>query len=382
MWGTNTNGSIPGMEPKAVMDVPTKIDLSTFSEDNSVKQVVCGPEGTAILLENGYCYVSGTNNEGQLGVGHTQPVPEPTLLQWNTATDDDKSPLLVESIDIGKKCSALIDLIDGELYTFGSDGSIGSGMGFLGHGNGRSYTTPTLVSSLGEDGVYPEQVVVGNSHMTVLTKDDHEVLTTGAGSYGRLGNIDTHMDQLYFEPVEIFGTHEISTLAGGHSFTLALNATTGQLHAWGRNDKGQLGTGLGLAVDMYAMEAMPVPLEADELVGRRVSKVAAGHSHAACVTEGGELLFWGSGIYLEPYRVTTLLHTKIVDVACGQDYTLALDQEGKLYTFGKGKTGVLGQASVKSLNQPALVEALADKKILSINAGYAHAACLVEEEDE
>eukprot|EP00521_Asterionellopsis_glacialis_P018619 CAMPEP_0195299716 /NCGR_PEP_ID=MMETSP0707-20130614/26065_1 /TAXON_ID=33640 /ORGANISM="Asterionellopsis glacialis, Strain CCMP134" /LENGTH=431 /DNA_ID=CAMNT_0040362193 /DNA_START=72 /DNA_END=1367 /DNA_ORIENTATION=- len=406
MWGTNTNGCIPYVDPKAVLDVPTKINLdledgrlsSSTSTPASLQKVVCGPSSTAILTTEGHCYTCGTNDVGQLGQGSTNPILVPTLLCHPNNKDDNDDdnadnattniPFQVDSIDLGSKFSALIDA-DGELYTFGSDGSMGTGMGFLGHGNGLSTTVPTLVQSLGEDGIYASQVVVGDSHMTVLTTtaaDDEtphleEVLTTGAGSYGRLGNMETSLDSLYLEPVELLGTGEIAHVAGGHSFTFALTHN-GQLYAWGRNDKGQLGTGLGLAVDMYAMEAMPVPLEADELVGRKVMDVAAGHSHAACVTEGGELFFWGSGIYLEPYRVTTLLHTPIVKVSCGQDYTIALDEEGKLYTMGKGKTGVLGQASVKQLNQPALVEALADKKVVSVHAGQSHVACLVEEEED
>ena len=81
--------------------------------------------------------------------------------------------------------------------------------------------------------------------------------------------------------------------------------------------RGKLGTGYGLAVDMYAMAEVPSPIEADELLGRRVVKIAAGHSHAACITESGELFFWGSTLHLEPERVVSLLHTKVrVLLAC------------------------------------------------------------------
>jgi alpha-tubulin suppressor-like RCC1 family protein len=67
-------------------------------------------------------------------------------------------------------------------------------------------------------------------------------------------------------------------------------------------------------------------------------------------------------------------------VFCGKDYTIALDEDGKIYSFGNGKTGVLGQASVKKLNQPELVEALADKRVVSVSAGWSHVACQVVDE--
>ena len=81
--------------------------------------------------------------------------------------------------------------------------------------------------------------------MTVLTTEG-EVLTCGAGSYGRLGNLETHEDQLFLEPVEMLRSG-VSDISGGKSFTMALK--DGQIHAFGRGDKGQLGTGFGLAVD-------------------------------------------------------------------------------------------------------------------------------------
>lgn len=69
--------------------------------------------------------------------------------------------------------------------------------------------------------------------------------------------------------------------------------------------------------------------------------------------------------------------TQIVDVFCGKDYTVALDKDGKIYSFGTGKTGVLGQASVKKLNQPELVEALTDKRVETMSAGWSHVAAQV-----
>lgn len=62
---------------------------------------------------------------------------------------------------------------------------------------------------------------------------------------------------------------------------------------------------------MYAMEEAPTPIESGQLEGQRVIKITAGHSHAACIVEGGNLFFWGMSLYLEPELVTSLLHTKV-----------------------------------------------------------------------
>ena len=114
-----------------------------------------------------------------------------------------------------------------------------------------------------------------------------------------------------------------------------------------------------MAVDMYAMEQIPTPVEGDELANRTATKIAAGTNHSACVTSGGELFWWGSSLHLEPVRVAEVLHTKIVDVACGLDYTLALSEDKELYAWGAGKTGVLGVGpNNKKLNQAQRIRAL------------------------
>ena len=198
--------------------------LTVDDEEVYVSQVACGPTDTAVVLSDGRCYVSGLNKRGQLGIGHKDAVNELTLLEG----------IAVQSFALGQSSSAILDQ-EGELYTFGYGGSALSGIGQLGHGDGAEYPLPKLVDSVVEDGCYAKQVAVGESHTTVLTTEG-EVLTTGAGSYGRLGNFDT-IDQLYLEPVELL-TKDVDMIAGGKSFTLALK--DGVIHGWGRNHKGQV----------------------------------------------------------------------------------------------------------------------------------------------
>ena len=364
-WGTDTNGCLlhgtASTADKIVWE-PKKVEL-----DSEIVDVTCGPTDTAVVMENGDVWVAGMNKSGQLGLGHTQPVPTLT-----------KVPNLPPSskVSLGPNNAAFVTR-DGDLYTCGFGGSLVAGMGCLGHGNGESYLQPKLVESLVEDGCYASDVSMGESHMTVLTREG-EVLTTGASSYGRLGNGETSLDQLFLEPVEILKTAD--QIAGGKSFTLALN--DGVVYGWGRNHKGQLGTGFGMAVDMYSMEQVPYLLDADELLNRKVVKVAAGPDHACCITDSGELFTWGSQLFLEPVRVPEVLHTKIIDIACGRDYSMALSEDHNIYVWGAGKTGVLGLGSnTKNLNQAKLMYNLSDHKVVAMSAGWGHAACLIQEED-
>ena len=73
----------------------------------------------------------------------------------------------------------------------------------------------------------------------------------------------------------------------------------------------QLGTGFGMAVDMYAMANFPTTVESDEFMGRKVVKIAAGDDHSACVTSGGELFVWGMNVKLEPELISSLMNTNV-----------------------------------------------------------------------
>lgn len=173
-------------------------------------------------------------------------------------------------------------------------------------------------------------------------------------------------------------------------------------------------------VDMYAMSSLPTVIEG-HLENRNIVKVSAGHSHSACITDKGELFIWGMNLYLEPtlvssitrvslfgfhsissqlslieyplhlfsnvFSLSLLVHPSIhlnisfqcVDVACGENYTIVLTDDGLIYSFGKGGKGVLGHGNTGNLNDPTLVVAMADKTVLQMSAGLSHFACMATE---
>jgi alpha-tubulin suppressor-like RCC1 family protein len=341
----------------------------------AVRDVVCGPTSTAIIMSNNTAFTFGKNQNGQLGHGHRNDVLTPTLL--NTP---DSSPLhhdQISKIKLGANFSAIVDT-NGDLYTCGYNGiTLSEGIGCLGQGYvPEDYLdSPKLVESLVEDGCTVDQVSLGNAHMVVLTTEG-EVLTCGSSQWGRVGNLDTE-DQLYLEPVEMLESEkDICQIESGKDFSMALTKADGIIYSWGKNEKGQCGTGSGLSVEMYAMEPMPVPVEG-MLEGRKVVKISAGQAHAAALTDKGELFVWGMGVHHQPDLITDLVHTNIVDVQCGNDCTFAIDDEGKLYAFGNTKTGVLGLGKQTKALTPTLVDGLVDKKVSLLSAGWNHVACLI-----
>jgi alpha-tubulin suppressor-like RCC1 family protein len=194
MWGTDTKGSLlkpPDRREEKVVDVPQLIQEVPWkagsSNNNSQEEaggglarVVCGATDTALVLNNGQCYLLGENKYGQLGFGHKDPVATPALVTLPpsssstvvTAEEADATSCYSKITDValGSSFAAVVDA-DGFLYTSGFGGSVVSGMGMLGHGNAESLMSFTLVQSLVEDECRVKQVQVGESHMTVLTTE-------------------------------------------------------------------------------------------------------------------------------------------------------------------------------------------------------------------
>ena len=64
-------------------------------------------------------------------------------------------------------------------------------------------------------------------------------------------------------------------------------------------------------------------------------------------------------------------------VACGSGHTLALTQDGKVYSFGDGSRGQLGQGTrVLEVKEPSVIQQLSNLKIKSISCGDCHSSVI------
>jgi alpha-tubulin suppressor-like RCC1 family protein len=169
-----------------------------------------------------------------------------------------------------------------------------------------------------------------------------------------------------------------------------------RLWVWGRNERGQLGTG--------STKNVYVPQPSKELVG--VVSAAVGRSHSLAATADGSV--WGTGEGAKgqlgvgkapPAPLTVWTKTKpflpagrtVTALACGGDFSLALDNAGALYVCGSeeygqcgtGRTGeriiAAGKVGYDSIETFTLVAALAGEKITAIAAGTNHAVALTED---
>ncbi|XP_077027886.1 X-linked retinitis pigmentosa GTPase regulator isoform X3 [Agelaius phoeniceus] len=238
----------------------------------------------------------------------------------------------------------------GKLYMFGSND-----WGQLGLGSKSTVSKPTCV------------------------KEKGNVYAAGGNSEGQLGLGDTE-ERTTFHLISFFtNQHKIKQLSAG-SYTSAAVTEDGQLFVWGDNSEGQIG--------LASEASVSVPCKVD--IGKPVSFVSCGYYHSALITGDGELYTFGEavngklGLFPEqlknnrvPQPVLGIME-KVNKVACGGEHTVVLT-ETDVYTFGLGQYGQLGHGTfVFESSVPKPVKRLKRHKICNIACGENHTAVIAE----
>ncbi|XP_062371159.1 X-linked retinitis pigmentosa GTPase regulator [Cinclus cinclus] len=259
----------------------------------------------------------------------------------------------------------------GKLYMFGSND-----WGQLGLGSKNTVSKPTCVKAL-----KPEKTklaVCGRNHTLVYTEKGN-VYAAGGNSEGQLGLGDTE-ERTTFHLISFFtNQHKIKQLSAG-SYTSAAVTEDGQLFVWGDNSEGQIG--------LASEASVSVPCKVD--IGKPVSFVSCGYYHSALITGDGELYTFGEpvngklGLFPEQLKSSRVpqpvlgIMEKVKKVACGGEHTVVLTEKA-VYTFGLGQYGQLGHGTfVFESSVPKPVKHLKRHKIHNIACGENHTAVIAE----
>eukprot|EP00092_Neocalanus_flemingeri_P012381 GFUD01013349.1.p1 GENE.GFUD01013349.1~~GFUD01013349.1.p1 ORF type:complete len:457 (-),score=135.52 GFUD01013349.1:130-1500(-) len=165
---------------------------------------------------------------------------------------------------------------------------------------------------------------------------------------GRKGGDLVKSANTQWSPVRLEALKDINIVSvnkgSSSAFCMAI-ADDGHVYAWGRNEAGQLG--LGDSKDRF------VPTLVTDITGYDVVEVATGKSHCLFLTSCGKVLAAGSNEQgqcgqgrktgsLETPKLVVHDGADITSVACGADFSVLLDTEGKVWTFGHPENGTLG----------------------------------------
>jgi len=332
----------------------------------NIVQVAAGNDHSLAVTDDGDVYSFGFGNNGRLGHGDEAQQNTPKLID----TLDD---LNIVQVAAGSAHSlALTD--DGDVYSFGS-GSVGR----IGHGDEAQQNTPKLIDTLDDPNIV--QVAAGVSHSLAVT-DNGDVYSFGFGSNGRLGHGDTD-SQTTPKLIDALDNLNIVQVAAGSVHSLALT-DDGDVYSVGRSNFGQLGHG------DEAQENTPKLIDA--LDSPNIVQVAAGSVHSLAVTDDGDVYSFGFGNngrlghgdtdqQNTPKLIDALDSPSIVQVAAGNVHSLALTDDGDVYSVGASSSGQLGHGDTDQQNTPKLIDTLDDPSIVQVAAGSSHSLALTDDGD-
>jgi alpha-tubulin suppressor-like RCC1 family protein len=239
--------------------------------------------------------------------------------------------------------------------------------GQLGLGSHADQLAPASIS-----GTSFAKIAAGTSHALGLTNAG-QVWTWGDGSAGQLGNNSFTGRN---SPGLVPGATVYTQIAAGKSFSLAVD-NAGGLWGWGANDFGQLGSSNGIRVSTPA--ALTVPL------GQTIKAIAAGASHALLLTQSGQVFAWGANgngqlgdgttnPAQSPQLVAGL--TGIIAIRAGQYHSIALSQTGVLYVWGANWSGQVGNSYYTDQLTPIAVPGLG-APVVDAAAGLNHSVAIL-----
>jgi alpha-tubulin suppressor-like RCC1 family protein len=144
----------------------------------------------------------------------------------------------------------------------------------------------------------------------------------------------------------------------------------GRVLVWGANQFGELGLGHSKEV-----------IKPTELQGfDNVIKFAIGVDHVLFLTADGTVYGIGENDenqiggkmdnYTKPRRIKELEGRNIVDIAAGGSFSLALTDDGRVYSFGSNTRGTLGRDGESA---PKLIRGLDREVVISISCAFSHA---------
>ena len=261
----------------------------------------------------------------------------------------------------------------------------------------------------------PSKIFVGGGHSGLLT-DDGKLYVWGWNRDGQLGTSgalkhddDTDGVDLSDRVIRPLQDIKVEDAAFGFSHTLVIEEGTQRLYSFGSNERGQVDG----KIRGDSSVNVETPVTPSFLKDDKITAVAAGLFHSAVITSEGELVTFGCGRFGQ--SLTSLSSpasesftgnrnskngcvgrwkpedgARLVDVACGRRHTVAVDEKGRVWSFGENKHGQLGRSLENNETKdpvPGLVEGLDEIRSspngrYKLISGWSHTILTVESAHE
>ena len=381
-WGANYYGRLGDGTTEIGNDKyrSTPICISELDNDlkgKSIEDLKTGHDAIIAIDNEGKLYTWGANYYGRLGDGTTG-----SLSSSLDDVDDEYRdiPLCISDLENDLKGKKIVEINsgstliardeEGKVYTWGdnNNGELGDGMTGVGYRNFRAI--PMCISDL-ENDLKGKKIVEIHSDNAIIARDvEGKIYTWGENYEGQLGNGTTKSSNIPICISDLENDLKGKKIVEINSDrTIIARDEEGKIYTWGENDDGQLGNG--------TMESSSIPvcisdLEND-LKGKKIVEINRDNTIIAR-DEEGKIYTWGENRYgqlgngtMENSSIPVCINDlnndlkgkKIVEILDYTDTTMiALDEEGKIYTWGENYYGKLGNGTMESSSTPVCISDL------------------------
>lgn len=339
-WGANSTAGL-GMGDQDDRRIP---EVISGLDGDSILQIVKGYSYTMILTNSGDIWGWGYKETTLIGQGEEMPLLKPVKLDINVGEK-------IVSLATGQD-NVLALTENGKLYVWGIGGHGNMGLGFT------YFEAPEPVQ-IPEFSVGNIVQIVADGFTCGVVTDLGEVFIWGQDEYSQEERTFVRLPTR----VEAASGLYVTKLSIGRSIAVLTN--DGKVYTWGRNVVGELGIG--------NREPQYEPQEVTALSDYYVVDVVSGASHMMARTEDGRVFAWGynnrgqtanpitetmsDSFITTPTEIEMLSSKGVCALFAGADYSVALTEDGALYTWGYGSYGQLGTDNVDIIViQPVLLD--------------------------
>ncbi|KAL0245292.1 hypothetical protein GEMRC1_009371 [Eukaryota sp. GEM-RC1] len=229
---------------------------------------------------------------------------------------------------------------------------------------------------------------IAGSFFNIVLLNNGEVVSFGSNSCGQLGEVVKFPDSVFEEEQDEEEEEEVDQLpvptlsetlvfpdqsafkpllSSGEDFCTCLKQD-GTVWTFGNNSQSQLG--------IKDVDKLLIPTQIPDI--NDITAVYAGYSTALARRRDGVVFAWGkyNGRDRE-VPIQTKPIPPVKDIAVGDDFRIALCDDGTVLTWGRGKMGSLGLGTTENHKSPVEVSGLKD--IVQVAAGRGHALALSSE---
>jgi alpha-tubulin suppressor-like RCC1 family protein len=393
-WGKNAHGmlGLPQLMDCNIL-LPQQVLFKSTEYNVSIKEITLGTMHSLILMSNGAIYACGNTSNGVLGIPNvfdkvSIPKKIPDFVFFVSVLHDITKDTIYEAYNhpemtlnvpksrlansvIQVSCSTLNTAFltnNGELYMCGESKLIypenekAAANYVLGPDEDKKdmMTWVNRMFKIDFERINEKvsYIALGKDHAICIA--DCRAYSWGSAMYGKLGLTYVEQKDYVYEPSlieKVLSNVKMCCVSDTHSMLLTAN---GEIYAFGLNAYGKLGVGeLTKYVNEKADTIEPTtPVEIEPVLVKNIifaSYIACSNNHSACIMKSDSnfqkaysVYTWGSGYsgklghsdnldICEPKKVEELESYKVffVNIALGDEFTLALDLNNDLWGWGK-----------------------------------------------